>query len=286
MKLLIMPSSIKQINEIIDNIDGVIVGLNKLCINMPVNFTKKEVFEIIDICNKNNKEIFISLNKNMFNSDLDYLKEILLELDKKEINGIMYYDIAIVNMKEELGLKTALVWNQEHLTTNYLTSNYWYDFGAKYTYLSSEITIEEINEIKEKASAKLMVTLFGYLPMFVSRRHLVKNYLDTFDLKDDSKINILEKEGNKYQIIDSEDGTVAYSSHILNGITEVLNTKVDYMVLNSFSIDDGKFKEVVYMFKTVTTDNVNDYKEKIDSMFKTNLGFLYKETIYKVKKND
>lgn len=286
MKLLVMPSSMKQISEIIDNIDGVIVGINKLCINMPFNFTRQEVFEIIDICNQNNKEIFISLNKNMFNSDLDYLKETLLELDKKEIDGIMYYDIAIVNMKEELGLKTALVWNQEHLTTNYLTSNYWYDFGAKYTYLSSEITIEEINEIKEKASAKLMVNLFGYLPMFVSRRHLVKNYLDTFDLKDDSKINILEKEGNKYQIIDSEDGTVAYSSHILNGITEVLNTKVDYMVLNSFSIDDDKFKEVVYMFKTVTNDNVNDYKEKIDSMFKTNLGFLYKETIYKVKKND
>lgn len=286
MKLLIMPSSIKQINEIMDSIDGLVVGLDKLCINMPFNFNKNQVFEIIDICNKNNKEVFISLNKNMFNSDLDYLKEILLELDKKEINGIMYYDIAIVNMKEELGLKTDLVWNQEHLTTNYLTSNYWYNFGAKYTYLSSEITIEEINEIKEKASAKLMVTLFGYLPMFVSRRHLVKNYLDTFDLKDNSKINILEKEGSKYQIIDCEDGTVAYSSHILNGITEVLNTKVDYMVLNSFSIDDDKFKEVVNMFKTVTTDNVNEYKEKIDSMFKTNLGFLYKETIYKVKKND
>lgn len=286
MKLLIMPSSIKQVNEISDNIDGVIVGLGKLCINMPVNFTKEEIFEIIDICNKNSKEVFISLNKNMFNSDLEYLKEILLELDKKEINGILYYDIAIVNMKEELKLKTDLVWNQEHLTTNYLTSNYWYDFGAKYTYLSSEITIDEINEISEKASAKLMVTLFGYLPMFVSRRHLVKNYLDTFNLTDDSKINILEKEGNKYQIIDTEDGTVAYSSHILNGITEVFNTKVDYMVLNSFSIDDDKFKEVVYMFKTVTTDNVNDYKEKIDSMFKTSLGFLYKETIYKVKRND
>ena len=286
MKLLIMPSSIKQINEIKDNIDGVIVGLDKLCINMPINFNKEELFEIIDICNKNNKEIFISLNKNMFNSDLTYLKEILLELDKKEINGIMYYDIAIVNIKEELNLKTALVWNQEHLTTNYLTSNYWHDFGAKYTYLSSEITIEEINEIKEKASAKLMVTLFGYLPMFVSRRHLVKNYLDTFDLTDDSKVNILEKEGNKYQIIDTNDGTVAYSSHILNGITEVLNTKVDYMVLNSFSIDDDKFKDVVYMFKTVTSANVNEYKEKIDSMFKTSLGFLYKETIYKVKRND
>lgn len=286
MKLLVMPSSIKQIKDLNDSIDGVIVGLNKLCINMPVNYTKEEIFEIIDICIDNKKEIFISLNKNMFNSDLDYLKEILIELDKKEITGIMYYDIAIVNIKDELKLKTSLVWNQEHLTTNYLTSNYWYDFGAKYTYLSSEITIDEINEIKGKVTSKIMINLFGYLPMFVSRRHLVKNYLETFNLTDSSKVNYIEKEGNKYQIMDTNDGTVAYSAHVLNGITEVLNAKADYMVLNSFSIYDDKFKEVVNMFKTVNKDNQDDYKEKIDSMFKTNLGFLYKETIYKVKKND
>lgn len=286
MKLLVMPSSIKQIKDLNDSIDGVIVGLNKLCINMPVNYTKEEIFEIIDICIDNKKEIFISLNKNMFNSDLDYLKEILIELDKKEITGIMYYDIAIVNIKDELKLKTPLVWNQEHLTTNYLTSNYWYDFGAKYTYLSSEITIDEINEISDKVLSKTMINIFGYLPMFVSRRHLVKNYLETFNLNDSSKINYIEKEGNKYQIIDTNDGTVAYSAHVLNGITEVLNTKADYMVLNSFSIDDDKFKEVVNMFKTVNKDNQDKYKEQIDSMFKTNLGFLYKETIYKVKRND
>ncbi len=286
MKLLVMPSSIKQIKDLNDSIDGVIVGLNKLCINMPVNYTKEEIFEIIDICIDNKKEIFISLNKNMFNSDLDYLKEILIELDKKEITGIMYYDIAIVNIKDELKLKTPLVWNQEHLTTNYLTSNYWYDFGAKYTYLSSEITIDEINEIRDKVTSKIMINLFGYLPMFVSRRHLVKNYLETFNLTDSSKVNYIQKEGNKYQIIDTNDGTVAYSAHVLNGITEVLNAKADYMVLNSFSIYDDKFKEVVNMFKTVNKDNQDDYKEKIDSMFKTNLGFLYKETIYKVKKND
>ena len=285
MKLLVMPSSIKQINEIIDNIDGVIVGLDKLCINMPFNFNKNEVFEIIDICNKNNKEVFISLNKNMFNSDLAYLKETLLELDKKEINGIMYYDIAIVNMKEELGLKTALVWNQEHLTTNYLTSNYWYEHGASYTYLSSDITLDEINEIKKNSKSKIMITLFGYLPMFVSRRHLIKNYLETFNLKDDSKINYIEKEGKIYQIIDTEDGTIAYSSRVLNGINEVLKVNVDYIILNSLSINNEIFKEIVMMYKTVNKDNINEYNDKINSMLETDLGFLYKETIYKVKKN-
>ena len=286
MKLLIMPNSIKQTEDLINKVDGIIVGLDKLSINMPKKFSYGEIKELIKLCKHNNKEIFISLNKNMYNSDLPYLKEILIDLEKLNINGILYYDIALVNMKDELNLKTPLVWNQEHLTTNFLTSNYWYDFGALYTYLSSEITVTEINEICLNAKAKTMVTMFGYLPMFASRRHLVKNYLETFNIIDNSKTNYLEKEGKIYQIIDDENGTIAYSSHVLNGIEEVLKIKTDYIVLNSFSINDDIFKEVVLMYRDVNNDNVKEYKERIDSMLPTDLGFLYKETIYKVKKND
>ena len=90
MKILIMPNSIKQVNELLEKIDGIIVGLDKLCINMPYNFSLDEINELITICNENDKEIFISLNKNMFNKDLDYLKEILLTLDSKNITGIFY----------------------------------------------------------------------------------------------------------------------------------------------------------------------------------------------------
>lgn len=286
MKNLIMPNSIQQLNDLLNNIDGVIVGLDKLCINMPYNFNYDELKEIIKICNDNSKEIFISLNKNMHNKDLEYLKNILIDLDKYNINGIIYYDIALVNYKKELKLNIPLVWGQEHLTTNYLTSDYWYSFGALYTYLSSEITLDEVNEISENCKAKTMVTMFGYLPMFVSRRHLVKNYLDTFNIKDNSKINYIEKEGKQYKIVDSSDGTVAYSANVLKGIEEVLRLKTDYIVLNSFSINDADFKEVVSMFKNVNKTNVKEYKERIDSMFSTDFGFLYKETIYKVKKND
>lgn len=286
MKILIMPKSIKQINSLIDIIDGVIVGLDSLCINMPYSFNLDEIKKIIDICKSNNKEVFISLNKNIHNRDLEYLKECLVILDNFNINGILYYDLSIVNIKNELNLNTPLVWHQEHLTTNYLTSNYWYDEGAIYTYLSSEITIDEINEISKNSKAKTMVTMFGYLPMFVSRRHLVKNYLDTFNLEDNSEINYIEKEGKMYQIIDTEDGTIAYSEKVLNGLGEIFRVRTDYIVLNSFSIDDNVFSEVTYMFRNVNEENIIEYNGRINSMLDTDLGFLYKETIYKVKNNE
>lgn len=283
MKLLIMPSSIEQVNNTLTLIDGIIVGLDKLCINMPNNFNYSEIKELIKLCKDNNKEIFVSLNKNIHNSELEYLKKIMIDLDNYDINGLLYYDIALVNIKKVLNLKTPLVWNQEHLTTNYLTSNYWYDHGAIYTYLSSEITLDEVNEIANNCKALTMITMFGYLPMFVSRRHLVKNYLDTFNINDKSKINYIEKESKRYQIIDNDEGTIAYSSSILNGIDDILNIKTDYIVLNSFSIDSDLFVNVVDMFKNANSYNIKEYKERIDSILNTDTGFLHQETIYKVK---
>ena len=278
MKKIIIPKNLEQINNLKDYYDGIIVGVEKLCMNMPTSFTLEEI-KGINI----NKEIFVSLNKNMFNKDINLLKETLIELDKLNIKGILFYDIAVVNLKKELNLKTPLVWSQEHLTTNYLTCNFWNKYGCDFVYLSNEITLNEINEIKENTKCKTMSTVFGYLPMFVSRRHLVKNYLDTFNIKDNSKVNYLYKEDNYYQIIDSEDGTIAYSSHILNGIEEMLTIKSDYVILNSFGIDDDTFIEVLKMYNNVNESNVKEYNERINSILNTNKGFLYKETIYKVK---
>ncbi|MDD6387764.1 MAG: U32 family peptidase [Bacilli bacterium] len=284
MKLLIMPKSIDQIESLIEDIDGVIVGIKDLSINQPAYFTLDEIKKINEIIKNNGKEIFVSLNKNMFNKDLEILEYTLLQLDNLKLNGILYYDIAIVNFKKNLKLVTPLVWNQEHLTTNYLTSNFWYEYGAKYTMLSSEITIDEINEIALNANAKTMVPIFGYLPMFVSRRHLVKNYLDTFKIKDDSNINYIEKEDKIYAIIDSNDGTIAYSNKCLNGINETLKLNSDYIVLNSFNINNATFRRVVSMYNIVNESNVQEFKEEIDKMLETDTGFLYKETVYEVKK--
>ena len=251
MKTLIMISNLNQINL---KCDGIIIGIKGLSVNMPA------YFELNDLKNID-KEIFVCLNKNMHNSDINYLKETLIKLNDYNIKGVIFYDLSIPNLAKKLNLNYDLVWSQEHMTTNYNTINFWYDKNIKYTWVSNDITLREMKEIKENTNAKLMVTLFGYLPMFVSKRHLVKNYLETFNLKDDSKINF-----------------------ILNGLKEKLLLDYDYIVLNSFLIDDDKFSKVLDIFNEVNTDNVEQLDIKLNNLF-SNLGkgFFYNETVYKVK---
>lgn len=282
-KKIVIPSDLQSIFKLRDKVDGFILGLKDLSVNLSCYFELDELFELIN--NLKDKEIFISLNKNMHNTDLEYLKEVLIKLNDTDIKGVIYYDVSIVNLKKELGLELDLVWGQEHMTTNYLTMNYWYDFGAKYTYVSSDITLDEIKEISNLAKSKLMVQIFGYQPMFTSYRHLVKNYLKTFNIEDNSNEYKIEKEGNSYSIVDDELGTTVYSNNILNGIEEYLELDVDYVVLNSYNIDN--FEEIIDLFNSVNEQNKNEYYNRIKDIYgNVDKGFLYKETVYRVKKND
>ena len=283
-KIITLPSNFNEIEKTKDLVDGYIIGIENMCVNTNLCIS----IDDLDILKKYiDKDIFISINKNMHNSDLDKIKEILIKLNNYNIKGVLYYDVSVLSIYKSLNLNYDLVWAAEHLTTNYNTINYWNSFGVNYTYLSSDITEEEIITISKNSKSKLMVTLFGYLPMFVSKRHIVKNYLEYFKLEDNSKINYMKKEGKTYPIVDNNIATQVYSDSILNGIKSYININVDYVILNGFDIDLNKFIEVIKLFKSVNKNNVLEYYNKINNMFvNTSLGFLNTKTIYKVKKND
>lgn len=288
-KKIIIAKSMRQINNLLNICDGFIIGIKDLSVNLPCYFTMEEAKKIITLCLENEKEIFVSLNRNMHNDQLSELTTILKELSNLQITGLIFYDIAIINLNQKLGLNLKLIWNQEHLATNYCTINYWHKKGVYASYLSSELTIDEIFFIREKTSCLLMMNVFGFIPMFTSKRPLVKNYLDKFSLNDKSKINYLEKEGNIYPII-GEDVTTVYSSKILNLLMEFFNLSkvgIDYFVFNSFNINEDVFKEIIELFNESNGLTDNCLFERVNMLLNYNIdtGFLYKDTVYKVKKN-
>ena len=127
MKILSLPSSIDEINKTKNLVNGFIIGIKDMCVN--TNFCVEDLSILNDL---SDKDIFISLNKNMHNSDLNHVESILLELNNYSIKGVLFYDIGVLNIYNRLNLNYDLVWAQEHLTTNFNTINYWNSKGAKY----------------------------------------------------------------------------------------------------------------------------------------------------------
>lgn len=280
---MVIPSQ-EDISDFMNYTDAFLFGIEKMSVHMPFYISIKQVKKYVKEMKKSKKKLFIALNKNMQNEDLKNLESLLIQLDNLDVDGIFYYDVAVLNIKKRLDLQTPLVWSAEHLTTNYATIQFWRNQGIDYTYISSEITLREILEIREHTNCKLIVPIFGYLPIFVSKRHTVKNYLKQFRLQDSSNIHYLRLKEEDYPIIDDELGSTIYSAHILNGYHEYLALEdIEYVTLNSFEIPNEEFLKIVKMY----FEKNPNHEEKINQMFlNTDKGFLHKETIYKVKKYD
>ena len=124
--------------------------------------------------------------------------------------------------------------------------------------------------------------------MYVSKRHAVKNYLNHFKLDLNSSRYYLFKEAKKYSIGDNNDGTSIYTNFIINGLKEYveLKDKIPYVIINGYDIDD-KLLDIIDIFNKANKDNIDELDNTLSQMF-DNLekGFLYEETIYRVKKYD
>lgn len=265
MKILVMPTTSNQYNLA----DGIIIGIKGLSVNIPLTIEIEEITKI-------NTEIFVSLNKNMFKDDLNYLEQILVKLNNTNIKGVMFYDLSIINISKKYNFKYDLIWHQEHMVTSSLSISIYNQMKIK-AWVSNDITLREMQEIKKESKDELFACMFGYLPIFASKRPLVTNYLKTNNLKGNSTY-IIHKENKNYQIIEDKNGTFVYTDFILDGLKETENLNYEYIILNSFSIPEHKFKEVVYQFVN------KKYDYKLSNLF-DNLGKgnLYQNTVYKVK---
>ena len=178
MKIVSMPTDISNLKQSLLYCDCFVVGIKDFSIGHNFYLTLEELEKLIPMLKNNSKEIFISLNKIIHNKDIPKLEELIIALNKLDIDGILYGDIALINIVKRLNLKVPLIWSQSHLITNYHTCNFWYKKGIKMGVISEEVTIKEILEINNNTNMKLIVPIYGFLTMFLSKRKLLSNYFN------------------------------------------------------------------------------------------------------------
>ncbi len=284
MKLLVEYSNKKHSS--ISSIDGIILPLKGFSVESMNYYTLEE---IKDICKNESCDVFVKLNKNFMNEDLDSLKEILLELEELKIAGIFFYDLAVLEFKRELNLKVPLIWNQTHMVNNYRTCNYYYSRGVEYALLGKEITLEEILEIASKSNISTMVEVVSKPSVAFSKRKLLTNYFTDANLEKKNELTIKERGTNEdYHLYENEDGTSFFLDIVTNGtgvIKDLYDGGVDFIILREYGLEDS-FEELVKDTSNYLKEGCSDSKfvEKYKKLGDST-NFFFKKTIYKVKKN-
>lgn len=285
MKILIEPSTKNKLYQ--TSIHGLILSLEKYSVQSNVYFSLEEIKKISE--ENPSLEMFININKNLSNDDIKPLTEILIELDNLNVQGIFFYDLAVLKLKQELNLKTNLVWSQTHMVNNYKTCNYYYTKGVKYALLGKEITLEEILEIIKLSSITSMVEVVGLPSVAFSKRKLITNYFKDLNKEPKDKLVVREKVSDAdYELQEDFNGTSFFLKDVVNGtgiIKDLYEANLEYIVLREYGIE-SIFNELLVDTKEYIEGNCQntDYVEKYKSLG-DNTNFFFKKTIYMVKKN-
>ncbi len=275
-KMMITLKKKEMLPKTLPFVDAYLFGIEGFSVNEVGSFSIEEVKNLVSLLKEKKKQIFISLNKNMFSKDLEPLENVLEAIEKLHIDGIAFYDVSIPSIMKRRGFLTPLLWSQEHFTTNYATMNYWHEFNVLYTQLSCEITTEEIKEIRKNTNMKLIAQVFGYVPMFYSKRPFISNYKKTFSIKEEGVNYFIEKAGEKYPIKEEGDSTEVYTSTVLNAYLEMEKLEVDYLFFSSFAIEEEKFIEVLRCYRERD-------KEGLEKLYPFHNGFFNTKTVYRVR---
>ena len=251
-KILVSVNSRESLEEVLNkDIDGIILYIDKLSVNSSFYLNIEELKDI-----KTTKEVFVCINKLMHNEE-----------------RILFYDMAVYRIASELGMKDRLVIYQDHLNASILSNQFYYDLGIRGSFITNDITGEELLEIKRNSKMDIFFLGYGYQPIFYSRRYLVKNYLKYIEENSGNEYNIISDNGVEYPIKEEEFGTTIYSPGVINLVNYMdMLDEIDYIVLNEEKTEHDKFMEIIDKF-------IKREKTQED----TYLGFFKVKTIYKVK---
>lgn len=257
--LIIVPGN-NDIEKILEkNIKGIIIGVKDLSIyDLTLDIDK-----IIAIAESTDKKVIIAINKMIHNKDLKQVKEALLKIKDTKVSGVLFYDLGILNMAKDLELDKELILSQEHLNASINSNKFYYDKGINSTFITSDITYNEVLAIKDNTKLNIYYTVYGYLPIFYSRRLLLTNYFKYINKDKTSDKYYIYNNEDKYLVKERNFGTIIYSPLVnlinhkdkLNNINLVIdlsyNNNID--IIDDFINNKKTDKEYLGFFNTKTT---------------------------------
>lgn len=224
--------------------------------------------------NEMDNDSFIFINRILDNESLDKLEKILNQ-NRNKIKGIVYDDFGVLYLINKLNLDVITISYQSHFGTNVKSINENLKYNDSVV-ISTDITKKEIEEILLKANKELCVFLFGLVPVMYSRRALLTNFFNEFKIPTKNNIEIDEKiSKNKFIMVENEYGTVGYQKNYFDGLELLEFKNIKYFIVNPLFLNK---KEQLQLIEDIKC-------KKISLNIPTDKGFLYKETIYKLKED-
>ncbi len=259
-KFLIIPND-KNIDSY--NFNSFILPLKDYSIGFDIYFNTKEINSL-----SNKYNIYIIINKFLHKDEIKKIEKII-----KSLNNIKGYFI------EDLGLtdiidKDMTVINQNHIINNYSSINYLNKKGFKDIVVSNELTYHELEEIRNNTKSNLYYFYINKNIIMYSKRKLISNYNEFYNLKSKNNTYILNNSQKKLIIKEEKEQTIIYNYNAFcaSKYMDVLK-KYDFLIVNLSNMNK---EESNIILNNISSNNLHE-------LIKCDYYFLENDIKYKVK---
>lgn len=214
----------------------------------------EEYFDISEI------DDFCLINRILTDDDLDKLEKIL---KSSKIKGILFDDLGVLDVIKDLNIIKIFI--GDHINNNASSINYYLDYVDSIV-VSTDLSFDEIEYITKNVKKDVVIYTFGLKALMYSRRNLLRNYEEYYNLEKDNEINTSINDKH-FKVIESDFGTriYAYPFYYDERLKELDHVLYNWYDVNT--LDNNKIIEVL-----------NDNFSNIE----VSNAFLDKKSVFKV----
>ena len=218
------------------------------------NFSAEALPKAVEFAHNHGVKVHVTVNTMPRNEEVDALPAYLERLDDAGVDALILADLGAFTMAGKYAPRC-----QRHISTQQSIANYecataWYDLGATRVVLARELSLPEIQTIRQKTPKELEIETFGHGAMCVSYsgRCLLSNYMTGRDSNRGAcaqpcryQYALMEEKrpGEYFPVFEDEKGTYILNSKdmcTIDHLKELMDAGIDCIKI------EGRAKSAYY----------------------------------------
>ena len=229
--------------------------------------------DCIDLAHSFGKKVYLTLNIFAYSNDIDQMIECAERINDSNPDAILFSDFGVYNVIRKYMSNIPIHVSTQTNILNYEAVKFWQDMGAERVVLSRDLSLKQIEEIKNKVpDMELEVFVHGAQCVSFSGRCLISDYMTKGERKANHgncsqscrwsyKLVEESRDGELFDIQQNERGTHILSPKdlaLINYLPQLIDIGID-----SFKIE-GRTKSLYYVSAVAKA-----YRKAIDDYLTT-----------------
>ena len=283
MEIVVKVNKFEDIEKL-NNASSYLLANKNFSYRYDESFSLSKIKLVKDYCIKNNKKLYVLINKIFKDEDLTSLKEFMQKLLKINVDGFYFTDFAVFMIAQELKAADKCYFYHETFLRNTYDILTYQEYGIKNIICSKDMNINDIKNLPISKKDTYGILCFGYFPLYESQRKILTNYanINKLDKRLVKSNNLFLKEATRdsfNRVIEQNGTSSIFNSEVLSYLSfmKKLSENIGIFIIDGLFFNVDYLYKVIDLFKKAINEEVDESKLKeLDPSMEFTTAFLNK----------